>query len=628
MIQRPPSQSIPSRPGSYLFKDKEGRVLYVGKAKSLRNRLNSYFQQLSNLPIRTQQMLEEAQSLDWIQVTNEAEALILEHNLIQEHQPRYNVRLRDDKSYPYLAVTVSDKWPRATLIRGKLKKTNRYFGPYVDVGAIRDTLDLLQRTFPLRTCSDAKYKRHERLGKPCLDFHIKKCCGPCVDEVTEDEYQNLVKELLRFLEGDTENVLSALKKEMESASAAQEYERAARLRDNLLNVQKAAERQLMVGTRSEDFDVLGVEQDELGASVHAFLIRKGKVMGQRALTVDKTQEMTGEALVAKVLEKIYIEKSPMGYPKRVFVPELPENKEFFESWLSELRGSKVRITVPLRGDKRSLMETVTINARDSFQRNRLKRATDHNTRSRALSELQQYLNLPNAPLRIECFDMSHIQGTNYVGSMVVMEDGLPKKKDYRRFKIQRVAGNDDYAAMEEVISRRLSSYVAELEKPINERNAFSYTPQLILVDGGKGQLSAALKAFKKLNIDQSIPVAAIAKKNEEIFIPDRHGPIEIPRGSEALYLVQRIRDESHRFAVSYHRQLRSKTMTGSALEGIPGIGKVRAARLVKEFGSVKKVQQATLEDLENLPWLPSDAAKAVYQKFISPPRTAGSTYGR
>ena len=628
MIQRPSSQSIPSKPGSYLFKDGEGRVLYVGKAKSLRNRLNNYFQQINNLPVRTQQMLGEAQSLDWIQVTNEAEALILEHNLIQEHQPRYNVRLRDDKSYPYLAVTVGDEWPRATLIRGKLKKANRYFGPYVDVGAIRDTLDLLQRTFPLRTCSDAKYRRHERLGKPCLDFHIKKCCGPCVEEVTKEEYQKLVSELLQFLEGNTENVLSALKQEMENASLAQEFERAARLRDNLLSVQKAAERQLMVGTRSEDFDVLGIEQDELGASVHAFLIRNGKVMGQRSLIVEKTEAMSDAALVAKVLEKIYIEKSPMGYPKRIYVPVVPENINFFENWLSDLRGSKVRISVPLRGDKRALMETVAINARDSFKRNRLKRAADHNTRSRALSELQQYLKLPNAPLRIECFDMSHIQGTSYVGSMVVMEDGLPKKKDYRRFKVRRVTSNDDYAAMEEVISRRLENYLSEREKPINERNAFSYAPQLILVDGGKGQLGAAIKALNKVTKDLSIPVAAIAKKNEEVFIPGRQTPIEIPRGSEALYLLQRIRDESHRFAVSYHRQLRSKAMTGSALDEIPGVGKVRAARLVKEFGSVQKVQQAALEELEGLSWLPARTAKAIYEQFSSPLNAIGGTHGR
>ena len=628
MIQRPPSQSIPSKPGSYLFKDGEGRVLYVGKAKSLRNRLNSYFQQIGNLPIRTQQMLGEAQSLDWIQVTNEAEALILEHNLIQEHQPRYNVRLRDDKSYPYLAVTVGDEWPRATLIRGKLKKANRYFGPYVDVGAIRDTLDLLQRTFPLRTCSDAKYKRHERLGKPYLDFHIKKCCGPCVEEVTKEEYQKLVSELLQFLEGNTENVLSGLKQEMESASLAQEFERAARLRDNLLSVQKAAERQLMVGARSEDFDVLGIEQDELGASVHAFLIRNGKVMGQRSLIVDKTEAMSDAALVAKVLEKIYVEKSPMGYPKRIFTPAVPENIAFFENWLSDLRGSKVRISVPLRGDKHALMETVTLNARDSFKRNRMKRASDHNTRSRALSELQQYLRLPNAPLRIECFDMSHIQGTNYVGSMVVMEDGLPKTKDYRRFKIRRVTSNDDYAAMEEVISRRLENYLSEREKPVNERNAFSFVPQLILVDGGKGQLGAATKALQKLAKDLSIPIAAIAKKNEEVFIPGLQTPIEIPRGSEALYLLQRIRDESHRFAISYHRQLRSKAMTGSALDEIPGVGKVRAARLVKEFGSVQKVQQAALEELEGLSWLPTRTAKAIYEQFSSPVKAIGSKHGR
>ncbi len=623
MIQRPPSQSIPATPGSYLFKDPEGRVLYVGKAKSLRNRVNSYFQKISNLPVRTQQMLGEAESLDWIQVTNEAEALILEHNLIQEHQPRYNVRLRDDKSYPYLSITIGDEWPRATLIRGKLKKANKHFGPYVDVGAIRDTLDLLQRTFPLRTCSDAKYKRYERAGKPCLDFHIKKCCGPCVNETTKHDYQRLVSDLIRFLEGNTETVLSEIKQEMLSASKAQEYEKAARLRDNLLNVQKAAEKQLMVGTKSEDFDVIGIADDELGAAVHAFLIRKGRVMGQRSLVVDKTEEISNEALIARVLEKIYVEKNPMGYPKRIYTPYIPEDLPFFENWLSEVKGSKVLISVPRRGDKRSLMETVTLNARDSFQRNRLKRYTDHNTRSRALSELQEYLQLPHAPLRIECFDMSHIQGTNYVGSMVVMEDGLPKKKEYRRFKIRKVNGNDDYAAMEEVITRRLENYVNERMKPVNERGKFSYTPQLILVDGGKGQLQSALKGLRKLQLEKEIPVAAIAKKHEEIFLPGKRNPIQIPRGSEALYLLQRLRDESHRFAISYHRQLRGKSMTGSALDGIPGLGKARRIRLIQEFGSIKKVQQATLEDLQGLSWLPATVAFEIHNKFTSPDLTQG-----
>ena len=628
MIQRPPSQSIPTKPGSYLFKDPEGRVLYVGKAKSLRNRVNSYFQKISNLPIRIQQMLGEAESLDWIQVTNEAEALILEHNLIQEHQPRYNVRLRDDKSYPYLSVTIGDEWPRATLIRGKLKKTNKHFGPYVDVGAIRDTLALLQRTFPLRTCSDAKYKRHERLGKPCLDYHIKKCCGPCVDETTEENYDKLVDGLIRFLEGNTDTVMSELKQEMLNASQNQEFEKAARLRDNLLNVQKAAEKQLMVGTRSEDFDVIGIAEDELGAAVHAFLIRKGKVMGQRSLIVDKAEEISGGVLVARVLEKLYVEKNPMGYPKKVYTPYLPENLTFFENWLSEIKGSKVTISVPQRGDKRSLLETVTINARDSFQRNRLKRYSDHNTRSRALSELQEYLQLTRAPLRIECFDMSHIQGTNYVGSMVVMEDGLPKKKEYRRFKIKKVTGNDDYAAMHEVITRRLENYVEEGKKPLSERGNFSYAPQLILVDGGKGQLQSALKAIRKLGLGKEIPVAAIAKKQEEIFIPGNRNPIQIPRGSEALYLLQRIRDESHRFAIAYHRQLRGKAMTDSALDGISGLGQARKIKLLQAFGTVRKIQQASLQDLQTISWLPASVAVEIYKKFSHPNDTSDGARGR
>jgi len=615
MIQRPLSQSIPTSPGSYLFKDQEGRVLYVGKAKSLRNRLNNYFQKLENLPVRTQQMLGEAERVEWMQVANEAEALILEHNLIQEHQPRYNVRLRDDKSYPFLSITMGDEWPRATLIRGKLKKANRYFGPYVDVRAIRNTLDLLQKTFPLRTCSDAKYKRHERLGKPCLDYHIQKCCGPCVGETTKNSYDRLVSDLLGFLEGKTEKVVTRLKNEMMEASQLQDFERAARLRDKLFNVQKAAEKQLMVAPNSEDFDVIGIVEDELNAAIHVFLIRNGRVMGQRSLIVDKGEELSERELLATVLEKLYVEPNPMGYPKKIYAPFLPLNKPFFESWMSEKKGSKVNILVPQRGDKRTLMKTVTVNAQESFQRNRLKRYTDHNIRSRALSELQQYLGLPHAPLRIECFDMSHMQGTNYVGSMVVMEDGLPKKKEYRKFKIKKVIGNDDYAAMEEVIERRLQKYLEEKSKPVSERGSFAYAPQLILVDGGKGQLTSAMKVLKKLNLTEEIPLAALAKKHEEIFIPNESSPIRIPRGSEALYLMQRIRDESHRFAISYHRQLRNKAMVGSALDGIPGLGKARKSKLLEEFGDVRKVQKATLEDLQGLSWLPTRTATAVYEKF-------------
>ena len=465
MINRPSPSSIPKTPGSYQFKDLDGRIIYVGKAKSLRSRISSYFQLKENLPVRTQQMISEATTVEWMQVQNEVEALILEHSLIQEHQPRFNVRLRDDKSYPFLMVTLADQWPRAMLTRGKIKKENKYFGPYVDVGAIRETMDLLQRTFPLRTCTMNKFRRHEKLGKPCLEFHIKKCCGPCVDKVSDSEYKKLVNDLIKFLEGHTEIVVAELIQEMTKASDAQNFEKAARLRDKLFNVQKAAEKQVMVGTRLEDFDAVAFEDDEFEAAVHAFFVRKGKVMGQRSLILDKSEDLPSPRLQAKILEKLYLQENPLGEPKTVYVQALPENKEFYENWLSSKRGSRVQILIPKRGNKKSLMSTVQMNAADVFRRNRLKRLSDHNSRSKALNDLQNYLRLPNAPLRIECYDMSHMQGSNYVGSMVVMEDAILKKKDYRKFKIKSVAGNDDYAAMAEVIRRRLQNLLKAEKKP-------------------------------------------------------------------------------------------------------------------------------------------------------------------
>jgi len=545
--------------------------------------------------------------------------LMLEYTLIQRHKPRFNVRYMDDKSYPFLAVTTVDEWPRAMVMRGKRKKGNRYFGPYGQAYAIRDTLDLLLRTFPIRTCTDNKFRHHERLGKPCLLFHIEKCAGPCVGEIEKAAYDELVAELLSFLEGDTDEVVQRLEAQMAQASDDLEFELAAHLRDRLTAVRKAIEKQQMVFARNEDVDVIGVFDDELEAAVQVFFVRKGRVMGRRGFVVDKVEELDGPELVSRILERLYFDDNPIGWPKEVLVPELPDDPALYEEWLSELRESKVTIRVPQRGDKRKLHETVTQNAEESFTRHRLKRSSDHNSRARALNELQEYLGLPNAPLRIECYDMSHIQGTDYVGSMVVVEDGLPKKSDYRRFKIKTVDGNDDFAAMEEVLTRRFTAYLADRERPVEERDGkFAYPPQLLVVDGGKGQLTSAVRVLDELGLRNEIPVISLAKQFEEVFVPGQRDSIKLPRQSEALFMLQRIRDESHRFAITFHRQLRDKRMTRSALDGIPGLGPTRNKRLAKELGGVNAVKAADLEMLKSLSWLPDDVAENVYRALHAP----------
>ncbi len=617
MLNRPPSGTIPDAAGSYQFKDRHGRLIYVGKAKSLRSRLGSYFQNPAHLLPRTAQMVAEAESVEWIQVDTEVEALMLEYSLIQQHQPRYNVRYRDDKSYPFLCVTMVDEWPRAMVIRGRKRKGNRYFGPYGHAYAIRETLDQLLRTFPIRTCSDNKFNHHARLGRPCLLFHIEKCAGPCVGEVERARYDEMVDDLLAFLGGDTDEVVKRLEDDMAHASAALEFEQAARCRDRLASVRKAIEGQEMVGGRSEDYDVVGLVDDELEAACQVFYVRKGRVMGRRGFIVDKAGDLGRDELVSRVLERLYFEENPLGSPKQVLVPDLPHNQGLYEEWLREQRGSRVAISVPQRGPKRKLQETVARNAADAFARHRLKRASDHNTRARALNDLQQCLGMAEAPLRIECYDMSHLQGSDYVGSMVVMEDGLPRKSDYRRFKVRTVEGNDDYAAMEEVLTRRLTNYLAERDRPVEERGRFAYPPQLLVVDGGKGQLGVAERVLADLGLEGEIFPAGLAKEFEQVYVPGRADPVEIPRPSESLYLLQRIRDESHRFANDYHRQLRGKRMTKSSLDGIDGLGPTRRTRLVKELGGVRAVERASLDDLLALSWLPDAVAYAVYEKLHS-----------
>jgi excinuclease ABC subunit C len=625
VVERPPAGTIPDAPGSYQFKDAEGRVLYVGKAKSLRQRLSNYFQNPALLPTRTAQMVTTAATVEWIQVANELEALMLEYSLIKQHRPRFNVRLVDDKSYPFLAVTLDEEWPRAMVMRGRKRKGVRYFGPYGHAYAIRETLDLLLRTFPIRTCSQHKYNHHQRIGRPCLLFHIEKCAGPCVGEIDHVAYDELVDDLIAFLDGETDEVVHELEERMRKAATNLEFELAARLRDRLASVRRAIEKQQIVAERNEDIDVIGIADDELEAAVQVFFVRKGRVVGRKGFVIDKVEDIDRGELVDKVLEGLYFEDPPLGVPKAVLVPDEPADHELYEWWLRETRGSRVEIRVPQRGDKRQLLETVTRNAQEEFTRHRLRRATDHNSRAQALNELRDALDLPEAPLRIECFDMSHIQGSDYVGSMVVVEDGLPKKSDYRRFKIRSGQGNDDFAAMEEVLTRRFTAYLEDAGKPVAERGGrFSYPPQLLVVDGGKGQLNVATRVLQDLGLDDEIPVCSLAKQFEEVYLPGKADPIRLPRQSEALYLLQRLRDESHRFAIGYHRQLRNKRMTTSVLDDVPGLGPTRKKRLVKELGGVKAVKQASLDDLKALSWLPDPVAEAVYVKIHNPPTTRAS----
>ena len=625
MVMRPPAGSIPELPGSYQFKDVHGRVIYVGKASNLRQRVSNYFQDPALLHPRTAQMVETAETVEWVTVRNEVEALILEFSLIKEHRPRFNVRLRDDKSYPFLAVTTDEEWPRALVMRGRTRKGTRYFGPFPHAYAIRDTLDLLLRTFPIRTCSPSKFNQHHKLGRPCLLFHIEKCSGPCVGEVSEQEYANLVKDFCNFLDGDTDEVVQRLQNDMSLASKNLEYEKAARLRDRLQSVAKAIEKQQIVGERNEDIDLIGIAQDELEAAVQVFYVRKGRVVGRKGFVLDKVEDLSQAGLVDRIIEALYGDEPLLGIPKMLLVPELPESMATYEEWLSFQRGTKVEIRIPQRGDKRELHELVTRNATEEFHRHRMKRSSDHNSRSRALTELQDLLGLAEAPLRIECYDMAHLQGTDYVGSMVVLEDGLPNKREYRRFKVKDVPGNDDYAAMEEVLTRRFKAYLEERDQvsdtealATGERKRskrFAYPPQLLLVDGGKGQLGVAERVLKNLGLENEIPVASLAKRFEEVFIPGQSDAVEIPRGSEALFMLQRIRDEAHRFANSFHRELRDKRMVSSALDGIEGLGEARKKKITQAFGGVNAVKQASLDDLRSQSWLPEAVAQAIFDKF-------------
>jgi excinuclease ABC subunit C len=610
---RPKPEAIPDHPGVYLFRDRNGRVIYVGKAISLRKRTASYFQPMRNLHPRTAAMVEASASLEWMLVQSEVEALQLEYNLIKQHRPRYNVRYRDDKSYPWLAVPLADEIPRPRVERGPKRKGTRYFGPYAHAYAIRETLDLLLRTFPMRTCSKGVFDRHRRLGRPCILFDINKCSGPCVGKVTPAEHRRIVEDFVAFMDGRTRPTLQRLEAEMRQAAEQLNFELAARLRDQLGSVRKAMERQQMVSSTPEDFDIAAFAEDDLEAAVQVFFVRRGRVVGRRGFVVDKVEALDTAALAATFVQQLYGDRGDEA-PREVFLPVLPDGADALRAWLAGLRGGPVDFRVPRRGEKRALLETVAANAREAFATHKLKRASDFDARARGLKELQEALDLPEAPLRIECYDISNLQGSQVVGSMVVFEDGLARKSEYRRFEVRSVEGQDDVASLREVLTRRLARLATERDQPEDEngrRRKFAYPPNLIVVDGGRPQLAAALEAVRA-SASPDLPVVSLAKRMEEVYLPGTPDPVVIPRTSEALYLLQRVRDEAHRFAITYHRKLRDRSMTASVLDGIPGVGETRRRQLVRHFGSARKAAQASLAELEQVPGLGPRLAKVVY----------------
>lgn len=603
MIDRPAPSSVPDAPGVYVFRDEHGRALYVGKAKSLRKRTANYFSR--DLHPRTRAMVALADDLEWIITESEVAALMLEFSLVQEYQPPFNVRLKDDKSFPYLAITRNEEWPRAMVMRGRRRKGVEYFGPYAKAYSIRQTLDSLLRTFPVRTCTNAKFKRHEAAGRPCLLFHIEKCSGPCIGDVTVENYASHLDGLGSFLSGDSTVLLEDMEASMIAASDDQDFEKAARVRDQMAAMRTALQRQELVTDKRIDFDVVALDDDDLEIVLVVLNIRKGRVTGRKTTVVDRVEDITIPAFVGRMIGQLYGADTP---PTEVLVPELPDDAPVWEEWLAYRRGSAVSLRVPQRGAKRRIMETAKLNAAEEFQRHRLKRHSDHNARARALRSLQVELSLPTSPLRIECYDISTIQGKHTVGSMVVFEDGLPKKSQYRRFKIKTVDGQDDFASMEEMLRRRFTAYLAESKLPVPERGRFAYPPSLIVIDGGKGQLGRAVKVLDDYDLD--IPVVGLAKKLEEVFVPGNSDPIVIDRGEESLYLLQRLRDEAHRFAITYHRKLRDRSMVDSILDDVPGIGSGRKKALIRRFGSVKKMRSAEIGDLAEV--VPDRVAKDLY----------------
>jgi excinuclease ABC subunit C len=638
---RPAPGEIPESPGVYRFRDQRGRVIYVGKAKSLRQRLNSYFADFASLHPRTQMMLTTAAGVEWTVVGTEVEALQLEYSWIKEFDPRFNVRYRDDKSYPYLAVTLGEEYPRVMVMRGAKRKGTKYFGPYSHAWAIRDTVDTLLRVFPVRTCSAGVFKRSGQIGRPCLLGYIGKCSAPCVKRISAEDHRRLAEDFCDFMAGQTSRFAARLEAEMKRAANEEEFERAARLRDDLRALERAIEKQAVVLGDGTDCDVIALAEDQLEAAVQVFYVRGGRVRGQRGWVLDKVEEVTPSGLVEVFLGQVYAdtpddaEAVNAGIPREVLVPELPPDPQTMTQWLAERRRGPVSLRVPRRGDKKALLETVARNAGESLALHKTRRASDLTTRSKALSEIQEGLGLDDAPLRIECYDVSNLQGTHVVASMVVFEDGLARKSEYRRFAIKGIDGTDDISAIHEVITRRFRRYLDEREKtgeldllgdpeatedqdqdPSPERTVvgaqkkFAYPPNLVVVDGGPLQAGAAARALAELGIDD-VSVCGLAKRLEEVWLPGEGYPVILPRSSEGLYLLQRVRDEAHRFAITYHRQRRGKAATASMLDDVPGLGPARRAALLKHFGSVRKLCAASVEEISAVPGIGPQLAATI-----------------
>jgi excinuclease ABC subunit C len=626
---RPAPGSIPNSPGVYRFRDEHRRVVYVGKAKNLRSRLTSYFQDIVNLHPRTATMVTSAASVEWTVVNTEVEALQLEYSWIKEFDPRFNVKYRDDKSYPWLAVTLGEEFPRVMVGRGAKKRGTRYFGPYSHAWAIRETVDLLLRVFPMRSCSNGVFKRSAQIGRPCLLGYIGKCAAPCVGRVTAEEHREIVDDFCDFMGGHTTAFVKRLEKEMYAASADQDYERAARLRDDIGALNRALEKQQVVLGDGTDADVIAFSEDPLEVAVQIFYVRGGRIRGQRGWVADKVDDADTAGLVERFLLQLYDGELGDSIPREVLVPAMPDDAEALEQWLSGLRGARVSLRVPQRGDKKALQETVARNALQALGLHKTKRASDLTTRNRALEEIQQALALPSAPLRIECYDISNLQGTEVVASMVVFEDGLARKSEYRRFVIKGVEGQNDVASMHEVITRRFRRLLDErvesgdfadnpdetdgpmlIDPDTGRPRKFAYVPGLVVVDGGPPQVAAAQRALDELGIDD-VPVCGLAKRLEEVWLPSQEDPVILPRTSEGLYLLQRIRDEAHRFAITHHRSRRSKSMVESLLDDVPGLGEVRRKSLLKRFGSLKKLRAATVDEIAEVPGIGTRTAEAI-----------------
>jgi excinuclease ABC subunit C len=625
---RPAPGSIPTQPGVYRFRDKDRRVIYVGKAKNLRARLSSYFQDIGNLHQRTATMVTTATSVEWTVVTTEVEALQLEYSWIKEFDPRFNVKYRDDKSYPWLAVTYGEEFPRVMVGRGKKRRGTRYFGPYSHAWAIRETVDILLRVFPMRSCSNGVFKRSQQIGRPCLLGYIDKCSAPCVGQISEEEHRAIVDDFCDFMSGRTKQFTRRIEQEMYAASEALDFERAARLRDDLAAMEKALEKQAVVLGDGADADVIALAEDPLEVAVQIFHVRGGRIRGQRGWVADRTDDAGRAELVEHFLLQLYADDAD-SVPREVLVPELPPEPETFEQLLGDLRGGRVALRVPQRGDKKALQETVARNATESLALHKTKRASDLTTRNRALAEIAEALELEDAPLRIECYDVSNLQGTEIVASMVVFEDGLPRKGEYRRFVIRgdssTSGGQDDVASMHEVITRRFRRLLDEQSTSVSRLGddgpmlvdpdtgrprKFAYAPGLVVVDGGPPQVAAAQRALDELGIDD-IPVCGLAKRLEEVWLPGEEDPVILPRTSEGLYLLQRLRDEAHRFAITHHRSRRTKSMVESLLDDVPGLGEVRRKTLLRHFGSLRKLRAASEAEIAEVPGIGPRTAAAI-----------------